>query len=68
MAMIQSHYEVNVSLNGRHLFATADRSCINAVELENVLDVFVKKFPKSEGFKISYTKITCEGKDIDIRN
>ena len=68
MAMIQSHYEINISLNGKHLFATAQRSCTTDSELENVLDIFVAKFLKSEGYGISYTHVRCEGKDTRVKN
>jgi hypothetical protein len=68
MAMIQSHYEINVSLNGRHLFATAERSCVTQDDLNKVLDIFVAKFPKSEGYKISYSHIKCEGRSKEVRN
>lgn len=50
---MQSHYEINVALNGRHFFATDPRSITNTNDLEKVLTVIIKKFPESEGFKIS---------------
>jgi hypothetical protein len=68
MGMIQSHHEINVSLNGRHLFATAERSCVSTSELNEILEVFIKKFPKSEGYSISYTKVKCEGSSKEVRN
>lgn len=68
MAMIQSHYEINVSLNGRHLFATDERSCVTEDDLNKVLKIFIEKFPKSEGYKLSYTHIKCEGRDKEVRN
>jgi hypothetical protein len=64
MAMIQNHFEINVSLNGQHLFATADRSCVGTHELKRVLPLIIKKFPKSEGFEISVQKVECSGRSF----
>ena len=50
------NYEINVSLNGRHFFATHERSITNSSELMKVFKVFVEKFPESEGYKISVTR------------
>ena len=49
---MESYYEINVSLNGRHLFATAPRSAKTEAEVDRIMKVFIKKFPKEEGFKI----------------
>lgn len=57
----QSHFEINVSLNGRHFFATAPRSCVNPSETKAVRDVLRKKFPESEGFAVEVTYWKCEG-------
>lgn len=53
---MQAHYEINVSLNGRHFFATAPRSFVYAgdeTKLEEARKVFADKFPESEGYKIT---------------
>jgi hypothetical protein len=65
MAMIQSHYEINVSKDGRHFFATAERSCVTHADMVYVLLSFKKKFPKKEGFEISVTYVECGGQHID---
>ena len=53
---MESHYEINVSLNGKHYFATASRSFNGSEEkaLRAVID-FRGRFPKSEGFNVSCT-------------
>ena len=61
MSMIPSHYEINISLNGKHLFATDSRSIQNQAELEKVIPIFKEKFPESEGYKITATKVNCYG-------
>ena len=58
------YYEINVSLNGKHLFATAERSIDNKRELENVYSLFKEKFPESEGYKLSVTMWEKIGKAI----
>lgn len=60
------YYEINVSLNGQHLFATAERSVTNEWEMEKVYKLFKEKFPKSEGYKISVTHWKKVGKEIDM--
>lgn len=45
--------EFNISLNGKHFFATAERSCTNSAQAEEVKKVLLEKFPKSEGYEIT---------------
>lgn len=45
-------YEINVSLNGKHFFATALRFASTERKVEELYEVFKKKFPESEGYKI----------------
>lgn len=52
---IASWYEINVSKDGRHLFATAKRSIANKWDLERVFPIIKRKFPEDEGYKISVT-------------
>ena len=60
------YYEINVSLNGQHLFATAERSITTSWEAEKVYNLFKEKFPESEGYKISVTYCEKIGKIIDM--
>lgn len=59
-------YEINVSLNGKHLFATHERSLKCDGDLKRCLKIFLEKFPKSEGYKISVQYIEHYGTNINI--
>lgn len=59
-------YEINVSLNGRHFFATHKRSLQQESEMKKVLGVMVEKFPESEGFKINLSKWEESGESLDV--
>lgn len=50
------YFEINVSLNGRHLFATAERSITDIDTCHKVYELFKKKFPEIEGYRIEVTK------------
>lgn len=60
------YYEINVSLNGVHFFATDERSCKFKSKLEELLKVFRVKFPESEGYKITVTEWQTLGHPIDV--
>lgn len=53
--MCPSYYEINVSLNGVHFFATHKRSLTDKRKMQEVLEIFKQKFPDSEGYRISVT-------------
>lgn len=59
-------YEINISKNGIHFFATQSNSAKTLNELKNILQVFKNKFPEKEGYKITvlenvnYFKIITE--------
>lgn len=54
-------YEINVSLNGKHFFATAERSLTTKEDAMKVLVAIIKKFPKSDGFKVDISEWREEG-------
>lgn len=60
------YYEINVSKDGRHFFATDKRSITTERALKEVYPVIKDKFPIEEGYSIlvSYTKTM--GKYIDM--
>lgn len=60
------YYEINVSLNGKHFFATAERSIESKWKLEEVYKVFKGKFPKEEGYEISVTYWKNSGTIINM--
>lgn len=55
------HYEINVSINGRHLFATAERSLTDKVQCIRVYDMLAKRFLKEDGFEINISLIERSG-------
>jgi len=60
------YYEINVALDGKHFFATAERSVTNPLQLKKILLVFFKAFPKEEGYSISVTKWEKCGEHVDV--
>ena len=60
------YYEINVSLNGKHFFATDERSIRNSWDLTKVYKVFKEKFPEEEGYKLTVTEYKTIGKCIDM--
>lgn len=61
---MQSHYEINVALNGKHLFATHERSCVTNLQVREVYKHLSKKFPASEGYELSVTYESIEGRNV----
>ncbi len=58
-----SQYEINVSRNGKHFFATHERSLgLSKKHTREVYDKLVEAFPKNEGYEIeiSYWQTTGE--------
>jgi hypothetical protein len=62
---MQSHFEVNVSLDGRHFFATAERSLLDEEKARRVFLLLKELFPKSEGYHVSLSGFTCKGLVIE---
>ena len=46
-------YEINISLNGNHLFATNERSITNSISFEEVLKILQAKFTEADGYQLS---------------
>ena len=60
------YYEINVSKDGKHLFATAERSITVSWEAEKMYNLFKEKFPESEGYKIDVTRWEKVGKSVNM--
>lgn len=60
------YYDINVSLNGHHFFATAERSVTSRQELKRVLPVMLMKFPVVEGFGISVSQHSNVGESVSV--
>lgn len=58
------YYEINVSLNGRHFFATSERSVHSFEQAKNMYNLFLEKFPESEGYKIDVFEWNTSGKIV----
>lgn len=65
---MQSHYEVNVSLNGSHFFATHPRSCVNREDVKRVYAALKERFPESLGFRVTATYAECIQYGVDPIN
>lgn len=60
------YYEINVALNGKHFFATAERSITNKWKLKEIYSTIKEKFPQEEGYDITVSCIETVGKHIDM--
>lgn len=61
-------YEINVSINGQHFFATAERSITTRSKARDVARLFLKKFPPAEGYVLSVSERARTGTDLDLDN
>lgn len=63
------YIEFNITLNGKHFFATDKRSCTDSTKAIELKKVLFKKFPKSEGYKItaSFNPQRYYGMDLNVR-
>jgi hypothetical protein len=59
------HYMINVANAAGHLFATAPHSCQSPREMRRVWGEITKRFPESEGFKVTVTRWENTGRQID---
>lgn len=59
-------YEINVSLNGKHFFATALRSAPTERKMKELYEVFEKKFPEPEGYKIMVSCLESVWRHIEF--
>jgi len=48
-------FEINVAKDGKHLFATHQRSLKTKAEALELYTLFSKKFPKAHGYSVSLT-------------
>lgn len=59
------HYEINVSKNGKHYFATHPRSLTYSDDAIQALKDFRARFPESEGFLCICTEYSSLGRNIE---
>lgn len=55
------YYQINVSLNGAHFFATAERSILTERKCDELFWLFTEKFPIEQGYRISVTRYETVG-------
>ena len=55
------YYEINVSLNGAHFFATAERSLTTETKARRVYALLREKFPESEGYSHTVSRRETTG-------
>lgn len=60
------HFEINIALNGKHLFATHERSITDTDKYNKVLAILKEKFPEDEGYQISATLWETRGKELEV--
>jgi len=58
------YYSINVSIMGRHFFATSEHSLTNESKLKEVYKAMLKAFPVSKGYEISITRWEKCGYDV----
>jgi hypothetical protein len=58
-------YEINVSLRGRHFFATHPRSLTTAREAQKVLSALVERFTPADGYAVKIVKWEERGTELD---
>jgi len=58
------HYEINVAKNGKHVFATHERSLSTLKQTAEVVSRLELAFPEAEGYSISVSEISTIGMAI----
>lgn len=61
-----SHYEINVTLNGQHLFATAERSIQNEADLLRVFPAIRLAFRDEDGYSVTVTVWEVCGTTVEV--
>lgn len=59
-------YEINVSKDGRHFFATDKRSITTERALKEVYPIIKEKFPLEEGYDILVSRTETTGRYINM--
>ena len=64
----QNMYEINVSKNGQHYFATDERSLSSKQKALEMVAHFRSVFPESEGYKVDLSELIRASKKINTDN
>ena len=60
------YIEFNVSLNGKHFFATHERSCTDSNKAGELKKVLLTKFPKSQGYRVTASMSPQRSYGLDL--
>lgn len=59
-----NYYRINVSRNGMYLFATEQGGITSRGHADEVLGLFLEKFPKEQGYNVTMTYWKSKGETI----
>lgn len=59
------YYEITVTKNGLHLFATASRSCQTLSDMKIVYRELASRFKEEDGYQILITRWETAGARVD---
>jgi len=62
------NYEINISLNGSHFFATAERSITNTDDLKIIYKELAEHFTEEKGYEMSVSRYTKVGHSVPIED
>ena len=60
------YYEINISKNGEHHFATSDRSITTHTKLLELVEELSKLYTPENGFKITASQVETISRPVDI--
>lgn len=64
----QNMYEINVSKNGQHYFATAERSLSSLAKALDMVRHFKSIFPETDGYRIDLQELISACRNINTDN
>lgn len=57
-------YEINIALNGKHYFATADRSISSSEKAFQIMRELQTIYTKEKGFSLSLSELVRGSRDV----
>lgn len=63
---MEDYYRINVSLNGKYLFATEQGGITQDAKAREVFKLFKEKFPEEEGYKVDVTYWESAGRIMNF--
>lgn len=60
------NFEINISHQGKHLFATTERSLHNMEDTRKLYQLLKRKFRKEQGYEITVTMLQHIGQTISM--